>query len=332
MGEKNGSGAGTYLLLVLSVVFVAACGAVFWLASTGRLASLLSGHGPSTSSESPASDELAVKAFSDYSWDELSEIAQRISAAPDDQSGLEVARRFGIVGDDGRILDCVHAVQLSDGQVVTCRVVGVRADDLTDGSGKAGLTFMMSSLAQRPMNDAATNVGGWGSSGLRSWLDAEGIALLPSDLAKSIKPVSKLTNNAGVVTDGFDVVSATTDKLWLFSSSEVFGDLSWFAHEFGTKPIPNTVYTDFEPYDRLISSEGSQYAYFSDHGVADLSGYEVLPGALGQTAGNWWMRTPYPVSFVGIDESSFYQVMASGYPSTVLSSDQENGVVAGFCL
>ena len=332
MGEKKGSGAGTYLLLVLSVVFVAACGAVFWLASTGRLASLLSGHGPSTSSESPASDELAVKAFSDYSWDELSEIAQRISAAPDDQSGLEVARRFGIVGDDGEISDCVRAVQLSDGRVATCRVVGVRADDLADGSGKAGLTFMISSLAQRPMNEAATNVGGWGSSSLRSWLEAEGAALLPSDLAASIKPVSKLTNNAGVVTDGFDIVSSTTDSLWLFSASEVFGGLSWFAHEFGTKPIPNTVYTDFAPYDRLISSEGPQYAYFSDHGVADLSGYDFLPGALGQVDGNWWMRTPYPVSFVGIDESCFYQVMASGYPSTVLSSDQENGVVAGFCL
>lgn len=332
MGVKKGSGAGTYLLLALSVIFVAACGAVLWLASTGKLSSLLSGLGPSASIESPASDDLGVKAFSEYSWDELSEIAQRISAAPDDQSGLEVARRFGIIGDDGKISDCVRAVRLSDGQVATCRVVGVRADNLADGSGKAGLTFMMSSSAQRPMNDAATNVGGWGSSGLRSWLDAEGMALLPPDLAESIKPVSKLTNNTGVVADGFDIVSSTSDRLWLFSSSEVFGELSWFAREFGTKPIPNTVYTDFAPYDRLISSEGPQYAYFSDNGVADLSGYGVLPGALGQTSGNWWMRTPYPVSFAGIDESCFYQVMASGYPSTVLSSDQENGVVAGFCL
>lgn len=332
MGKRKGSGIGTYLLLILSVVFVVACGAVFWLASTGKLASLFSDHGPTASIESPASDDLVKKSFSEYSWDELSEIARRISAAPDDQSGLEVARQFGIVGEDGRISDCVCSIQLSDGQVVTCRIVGVRADELADGSGKAGLTFMMSSLAHRPMNDTATNTGGWGSSGLRSWLEADGTALLPTDLVTSIKPVSKLTNNAGVVTNGFDIVSSTSDRLWLFSSSEVFGSLSWFAREFGTKPIPNTVYTDFAPYDRLISSEGAQYSYFFEQGVSDLSGYGVLPGAIGQTGGNWWMRTPYPVSFVGVDESSFYQVMASGYPSTVLSSDQENGVVAGFCL
>ena len=332
MGKGKGQGAGTYLLLLVSIVFVAACGAVFWLASTGRLTSLLSGSEPSASAEDLAPETLAAKPFSDYSWEELSEIAQRISEAPDDQSGTEVARQFGIVGEDGRILDCVRSVQLSDGRVATCRVVGVRTDDLADGSGKAGLTFMISSVAQRPMNDSATNAGGWGSSGLRAWLDEEGMALLPEELSTHVKQVSKLTNNVGVVTNGFDIISTTTDRLWLFSSSEVFGDLSWFAHEFGTKPIPNTVYTDFAPYDRLISSEGPQYAYFSDHGVADLSGYEVLPGALGQVGGNWWMRTPYPVSFVGIDESCFYQVMASGYPSTVLSSDQENGVVAGFCL
>ena len=182
------------------------------------------------------------------------------------------------------------------------------------------------------MNDSATNAGGWGSSGLRAWLDEEGMALLPEELSTHVKQVSKLTNNVGVVTNGFDIISTTTDRLWLFSSSEVFSDLTWFAREFGTKPIPNTVYTDFAPYDQLISSEGSQYAYFAEQGISDLSGYEVLAGALGQLGGNWWMRTPYPVSFVGIDESCFYQVMASGYPSTVLSSDQENGVVAGFCL
>lgn len=334
MGKKNGSGAGAYVALAVSALFVAGCALAFWLVATGRLKASGRHAEPAATAADPAGTGVpAPKAFSEYSWDELSQIARMISAAADDAAGLEVAREYGIVGADGAIADCVRPIELTDGHVVTCRVVGARADELADGSGKAGLTFMTSPLSRRGMNDEDTNLGGWESSRLRAWLAADSLALLPQELSSGVVEVSKTTNNTGSVKGGdFDVLTSTADKLWAFSASEVYGDVTWFAQEYGDKPIANTGYVDFAPYDRLLCSEGAQYAYFAEQGVRDRASFSALEGAVGSMGGNWWLRTPYPASLVGVEDSCFYQVMASGYPSTVLRASEENGVVAGFCL
>ena len=250
MGKKNGSGAGAYVALAVSALFVAGCALAFWLVATGRLKASGRQAEPAATAADPAGTGVpAPKAFSEYSWDELSQIARMISAAADDAAGLEVAREYGIVGADGAIAD------------------------------------------------------------------------------------SKTTNNTGTVKGGdFDVLTSTADKLWAFSASEVYGDVTWFAQEYGDKPIANTGYVDFAPYDRLLCSEGAQYAYFAEQGVRDRASFSALEGAVGSMGGNWWLRTPYPASLVGVEDSCFYQVMASGYPSTVLRASEENGVVAGFCL
>lgn len=339
MGKRNGSGAGTYAALVFSIVFVAACGVVFWLASTGELRNIVDGLAGAkteqTSSEgsvSHASASIEPKDFSAYSWDEVVRISGLISAAQNDDEARSVATTYGILQADGTIADSVRTMQLRDGSVVACRVVGVRADDAADGSGKTGLSFLSYGYGTASMNDEATADGGWEASSMRSWLTGEVLSLLPGEVSVSIRPASKLTNNQGASCDPETAVSATSDPLWLFSGAEIYGDVTWLSQEYGDSPIVNNNYVDFVPLDAMLSSEGSQYQYFAERGAHDRDEFSCVSAAIGSQVNNWWLRSCYPTQAVSTDEGYFYQVLRSGYPSTTLAASEPNGVVVGFCL
>ncbi len=315
---------------MLSFVFLLACAGVFVAVATGSLPGMR-GAGSGQESSSEGSSELTAKAFSSYSWEELGSIADIIESAASEEEGLAAAREFGIVDDDGNVKECVRQVVFTDGSVGTCRVVGVLADEKADGTGKAALTFALTGLPKRAMNDSATCDGGWEGSGARSWLSDEARSLLPADLAPRVASVLKATNNAGIASDASSVTQ-TGDALWLFSASEIYGELTWFSQEYGDNPIYNTSYTDFGPYDQLISSEGSQYRYFAQAGVHDRESYAAVGELLGLTDECFWLRTPYPLHFSDADDGMFFQVMGSGYPSSAVAASQENGILAGFCL
>lgn len=54
------------------------------------------------------------------------------------------------------------SVKLTNDDTMTYRIIGINHDDLADGSGKAGLTFLTTSTGIRSrMNATETNVGGW---------------------------------------------------------------------------------------------------------------------------------------------------------------------------
>ncbi|WP_322151859.1 DUF6273 domain-containing protein [Paratractidigestivibacter sp.] len=325
---------GGVLLVVFSLAFVAVCGGVFYLVFTGRMPGMRQSSGGSSTAEQAqvaSQTEVEPKDFSLYTWEELGRIATMIESAGTQETGLAVAQKYGIVSFDGSLADCAHQVVLADGSAALCRVVGVLADDLADGSGKAGLTFMVSGLGSAPMNSTATCDGGWEGSELRGWLNSDGSSLLPDDLRAAIKSVSKLSNNTGITSDTASVTS-TSDGLWLFSASEIYGSITWYEQEYGDGVIYNTDYTDFAPYTQMINSEGLQYLYFSQNDVADRSEYAAVAGALGKLTSNFWLRTAYPLSITGSDDGQFYQVMASGYPSTVAVATQQNKILAGFCL
>lgn len=312
---RGGGGCLKVLVALLSVALVAvvAVGVATVLGSQARPGE-------------PEQQEPVAKAFSDYSWEELSEVSAKVAAAGSAEAGAEVAEGYNVhVGDMRRF-------KLADDTVVDVTVVGICADERSDGSGVAGLTFICSPIATEPMSEEATNAGGWEGSGLRAWLASDGMALLPEDLASKIVPVKKSTNNVGVTSDA-SAVTQTDDALWLFSASEVCGPLTWFSDEYGDTPNVWTAYVDYTVYDALLSSEGAQYAYFAEAGVTGESGAGgVLEQTLRGAATAWWYRTPYPFTYTGADESFFYQVMDSGYPSSVGEATSEAGVVLGFCL
>ena len=154
------------------------------------------------------------------------------------------------------------SAKLTNGKTLEYRIVGINHDDLADGSGKAGLTFEATNtaLAAQRMNATNVNAGGWEKSELRSRLNTGDLwSLLPSELQSKVKSVTKMTDNQGGGKAG--TPSATTDKVFLLSTTEVYGDLQ---------------------------SDGIQYEYYKSKGVT-TSNYS---GA--SSSGYHWTRSVYP--------------------------------------
>ena len=133
------------------------------------------------------------------------------------------------------------SAKLTNGKTLEYRIVGINHDDLADGSGKAGLTFEAtnSALGYQKMNATNTNAGGWEKSELRGRLNTGDLwSLLPSELQSKVKAVTKMTDNQGGGKAG--TPTATTDKVFLLSATEVWGDMQ---------------------------SDGTQYEYYKSNGV-----------------------------------------------------------------
>ena len=138
-----------------------------------------------------------------------------------------------------------YSAKLTNGKTLEYRIVGINHDDLADGSGKAGLTFEATNtvLGAQRMNATQTNAGGWEQSELRGRLNSGDLwSLLPSELQSKVKTVKKMTDNKGGGTAG--TPSATTDKVFLLSTTEVYGNLQ---------------------------SDGAQYEYYKSKGVSTSS-------------------------------------------------------------
>ena len=194
------------------------------------------------------------------------------------------------------------SVKLTNGKKMTYRIIGINHDDLADGSGKAGLTFLATSkeLSSR-MNATNTSVGGWEASELRAKMNSGEIwNLMPSDFQSKVKAVKKLTNNVG----GGDknknaTVTATTDRLFLLSYSEL---------------VPTSYYASSCPW---TSSEGAQYEAIEGK---VKNGYST--NACLQSGSNWWERSVDPLY-----SSSFLSVGTNG--CTLNSNDAVNSY--SFC-
>lgn len=133
------------------------------------------------------------------------------------------------------------SMQLTNGKTLIYRIVGIDHDDLTNGTGRAGLTFEATNdaLGRQRVNATDTNAGGWEKSELRGRLNSGDLwAFLPAEVQSKAKAVTKMTDNKGGGSAG--TASATTDKVFLLSSTEVWGDLN---------------------------GDGSQYEYYASKGV-----------------------------------------------------------------
>ena len=160
-----------------------------------------------------------------------------------------------------------YSAKLTNGKTLEYRIVGINHDDLADGSGKAGLTFEATNtvLGAQRMNATQTNAGGWEQSELRGRLNSGDLwSLLPSELQSKVKTVKKMTDNKGGGTAG--TPSATTDKVFLLSTTEVYGNLQ---------------------------SDGAQYEYYKSKGVSTSS----YSGA--SSSGYHWTRSVYPGTSTG---------------------------------
>ena len=181
-------------------------------------------------------------------------------------------------------------VKLNNGQTLEYRIIGIKHDDLADGSGKAGLTFLATSttIASR-MNPMNKNAGGWEKSELRAKMNSGEIwNLMPSDFQSKVKSVRKMTNNVGGGSANKNAaVTATSDKLFLLSYSEI---------------VPTSHWASSYPW---TSSEGAQYEAFKDKVTNNYSGNDCL-----KIGGNWWERSVFPNY-----SADFLSVYSPGDPS-----------------
>lgn len=68
------------------------------------------------------------------------------------------------------------------------------------------------------------NSGGWESSYMRNTICNDFFNALPEEWQTVIKPCRKYSDNTGGGIDSPSYMTSTTDKIWLLSSTEVFGD------------------------------------------------------------------------------------------------------------
>lgn len=253
------------------------------------------------------------EAIAAYSWDELKSIARKIAAASCRMEGLTIARTYCLVDDGFRLKGDTKGVVLEDGTTAKVRILGFCHDELADGSGRAGISFEFADVPmRRGMNDGWTNRGGWHESEMRDLLNSVFWDMLPQDVSSNIVEVEKKTH----YTD-WDAprgparhVTGTFDRLWLLSMAEVYGRQS-----VRTRNVP--------PYAATYDAEGTQYQFYSDHGVSVVD-YEFCEkdgaGAV------WWLRSPY------VAEAGWFHLVLSygiwGYGRPV----SDWGVSPGFCL
>jgi len=222
--------------------------------TTGGVEGGASGGG-SAGADSATVQAAIAKDAKDWTLDEQKAVAGDIAARGEASPAYAKAKAAMDAGTK-------FSAKLTNGKTLEYRIVGINHDDLADGSGKAGLTFEATNtaLAAQRMNATNANAGGWEKSELRSRLNTGDLwSLLPSELQSKVKSVTKMTDNQGGGKAG--TPSATTDKVFLLSTTEVYGDLQ---------------------------SDGTQYEYYKSKGVT-TSNYS---GA--SSSGDRWTRSVDP--------------------------------------
>ena len=230
--------------------------------------------GGSTGADSATVQAAIAKDAKDWTLDEQKAVAEDIATKGEASPAYAKAKA-------AMDASTKFSMKLTDGQTLDYRIIGINHDDSADGSGKAGLTFLTTSTGiQSRMNATDTNAGGWEKSELRAKMNSGEIwSLMPSDFQSKVKPVRKLTNNVNG-TDKNAAVTATSDKLFLLSYSEI---------------VPTSYWASNYPW---TSSEGTQYEAFKGKVTENYSGNESL-----KIGDRWWERSvnsSHSNSFLGI--------------------------------
>lgn len=261
----------------------------------------------------------------DYTWEQLQDISLKIRDASDDTEARGIAMKYHLLDEKGHIpYPCVKQVTLGNGITVGVQLVGIRHDDLTDGTGKAGLSFMFDAgIAERDAN-ASPTTRGWRACDLRTWLDQTGLDLLPEDLRIRIAQVDKLSNNVGAATDA-SCLTALAASLWLPSMAELAG-----------KQPPKTFSEEFQWLSPIYSDEGKEYQLFRELEITPYSSNDKLVRQWKGKDTCWWQRTVSPDKTAEEGTLCLNRVGANGdvfmFSTPAHDPDKRTCVIPGFCI
>ena len=256
--------------------------------------------GGSTGADSATVQAAVAKDAKDWTLDEQKAVATDI--AKNGTSSVVYAKAEAAMDAGTKF-----SAKLTNGQTLTYRIIGINHDDLADGSGKAGLTFLTTSTTiSSRMNATDANAGGWEKSELRAKMNSGEVwNLMPPDLQSKVKSVTKLTNNVGGGWENTNAaVTATTDKLFLLSYSEI---------------VPTSYWASSKPW---TTSEGTQYEAFKGKVTDNYSGNACL-----QIGSYWWDRSVNPSA-----SDSFLFVDTNGVPSYGYYATISRCVCPAFCF
>lgn len=261
----------------------------------------------------------------DYTWDQLQEISLKIKAAKSDAEARRIAKRYHLLVDDGHIpFPSTKRVTLTNGLEVGAQLVGIRHDELLDGTGKAGLTFMFDAGIAEHNAAAQPLSAGWADCELREWLDDDGLKLLPNELRAYIKEVKKVSNNDGAARSA-SCLSELPATLWLPAMVELCG----------TQP-PESFTEDFHYLADIYNGEGKEYQLFRELKVSPYTTNETLVRQWKGKDTCWWERTASPdtsesegtlyMNRVGHDGDVF------AYATPASKPNKRTCVIPGFCI
>ena len=152
-------------------------------------------------------------------------------------------------------------------------------------------------IERRAMNSSGTNVGGWPATEMRTYLNGEFLAKLPSDLQNVIAD-TKVVSGHGSTTGETNFTS--TDKIYLLSSHEVWED--------GTS---NQVSSNDTAWDKT-----RQLDYYKNLGVTTSNRSGAIK-KYNNSNSNWWLRAAGSGnggSFLGVgDGGGWYYDSAYNY-------------------
>ena len=255
--------------------------------------------GGSAGADSATVQAAVAKDAKDWTLEEQKAVAEDIAAKGEASPAYAKAK----AAMDARTK---FTMKFTDGQTLAYRIIGINHDDLVDGSGKAGLTFLTTSTGIKSrMNATGTNVGSWEKSELRAKMNSGEIwNLMPTDFQSKVKSVRKLTNNVdGETKDA--AVTATTDRLFLLSNSE----------------IVETPLNRWSEYS-WIGKEGTQYEAFKGKVKYNESSNSAIAN------GNyWWARLVSPRS-----SEYFLGVISDGDPSATYYAMDLRCVCPAWCF
>ncbi len=271
--------------------------------------------GGSTGADSATVQAAIAKDAKDWTLDEQKAVAGDIAAKGEASPAYAKAKAAMDAGTEWSVK---LNTELTAGRTMKYRIIGINHDDLADGGGKAGLTFLATTSINRCEFNPKSTDGGWEKSELRSRLNTGDLwSLMPSDFQSKVVSITKLTNNERHFNKDV-VITATTDKLFLLSYSEIVG----------------APWSD-EAYLSWTSSEGTQYEAFKDKVIAAHSSNNCLiakdhldgRGRWNGSYAMWWERSRDPESL-----GDYLLVTTDGNPSHGLMSHADRDVCPAWCF
>ena len=208
---------------------------------------------------------------------------------------------------DTKILDMGN-----EGQV-EMQIVGINADDLSDNSGKAPITWVTKQLALTPqyINSYTYNNSindwyraNWTTCTLRSYLRQNIIPLMPAAVQNGIKEVKKYTNVRTAPAWDTYATELSNETIWLLSYREVNGE--------------DTVETQGVVYSDVFTDDASR-----------------IKTRVGDSLSNWWWLRSASIQADGEYYAHFCYASRNGTGRVTSSGSQCDSspsyVVFGFC-